>query len=192
MSMLKTTITGGFVFLLPIVILVVILGYALNLVKRMVAPMEHLIPQEFDSIAGVATINILAFIAVLVLCFLAGLVARSQVAANVVSKLEEGLLTAIPGYAFIKAITASFGEGRETRHMLPSLVRLDDQTLVGFEVERTEDGRVVVYLPGSPDPSSGAVAVMEAERVQRFDAPVAQTMRSLRKLGRGSAQVLGG
>lgn len=189
MNMLRTTVIGGVVFLIPVIIVVAIFGRAFRFMMKVIAPLEKAIP--LGSVAGVAVINILAIIALFVLCFLAGLVAKSNVARKAVSKLEGGLLMAIPGYNFIKAVTGSLGGEEGEEHMIPVFVRFDDLAQVAFEVERAEDGQVVVYLPGAPNATSGSVILMEPDRVTRIEASVAKTMRSMRSLGKGSAELLG-
>ena len=70
------------------------------------------------------------------------------------------------------------------------LATFDDHQLLAMEVERLADGRVVLFLPGAPDPWSGSVVLVEPERVQPLDADIAALNRSLKRLGRGSAAVL--
>jgi len=66
------------------------------------------------------------------------------------------------------------------------LVRFDDNTQIGFEVERLDGGNVVIYLPGAPNPWSGSVVYFEADRVTPLGITAAEAFGSLRKLGRGS------
>ena len=40
----------------------------------------------------------------------------------------------------------------EAKNMQPVLVRFDDNSQLGFEIERLDNGQVVIYLPGAPDP----------------------------------------
>ena len=75
MNFLKTTLVGGLVFLVPIIVVVAILGKAFGLMAALAAPLATWIP--IDSIGGVALANLLAVAAIVVLCFVAGLVARS-------------------------------------------------------------------------------------------------------------------
>ena len=56
-----------------------------------------------------------------------------------------------------------------------------------FEIERTPAGDVVVYLPGAPNPWSGTVVFVEQSRVEKLDMSVADAIRSIQALGRGSA-----
>jgi uncharacterized membrane protein len=78
MKFVKTTIVGGIVFMVPIIIIIVILGKAFALMLKVARPIDKLIPIE--SIGGIAFVNLLALLAILVLCFGAGVLARSPLA----------------------------------------------------------------------------------------------------------------
>lgn len=186
MNFIKTTIIGGLVFLVPIVILVVIFGKAYKVMLRVAKPIGTMIPIDF--IGGVAMANILAVVAIALFCFVAGLVAKSPLAKKAYRALDSALL-AIPGYAFIKGFTDSIDDSEEAaQSMLPVIVQFDDNGQIGFEVERTDGGKVVVYLPGAPNPWSGSVVYFSEDRVKRLDITVAQAIRQIRELGHGSAQ----
>ena len=84
--------------------------------------------------------------------------------------------------------------GDQTRpQMRPVLVRFDDMQRVAFETERSDDTQIVtVYLPGSPDPWAGTVAMIEADRVEPLKADFGEAVAACEQLGRGSAQLLKG
>jgi len=184
MNLIKTTTVGGLVFMVPIVVIVVILGKAFELMLKVARPIDELIPIE--SIGGIAFVNLLALLAILLLCFVAGVIAKSPVARKFYQAIDSGLL-AIPGYAFIKAYTDSMKLGEtEAKSMQPVLVRLDDCSQLGFEVERLDNGLVVIYLPGAPDPWSGTVAYFDADRAKKLELSASEAISNLRQLGRGS------
>ena len=72
---LKTTIIGGLMFLVPVILIVVILGHAMRLAAKIAVP----IAEKFATtqVAGVAVVTIVAVLVLLILSFLAGLVART-------------------------------------------------------------------------------------------------------------------
>jgi len=184
MKFIKTTIIGGLVFMVPVVIVTAVVGKALEIMKRVATPMGHMLP--VDSIGGVAVGNLLALSVLALLCFVAGLVARSKLAKKVYRSLDTMLL-AIPGYAFVKGFTDGMADTQEsTKSLIPVLVSFDDHEQIGFEIERLAQGKVVVYLPGAPSPWSGSVVYFSAERVKRLDLTVAQASNNIRRLGRGS------
>lgn len=184
MTFIRTTIVGGFVFLLPLVVILVVLGKAYALMLHLAKPLSRLMPVE--SVAGVAIAEVLALLAVLFVCFIAGLAARSKLARRAYRRIDSGLL-AIPGYAFVKGFADHLQMDEEQTHsMQPVLVQFDDNAQLGFEIERLESGSVVVYLPGAPDPWSGSVVYFAQERVRPLAMTVPQAVSHIRRLGRGS------
>ena len=184
MKFIKTTIVGGIVFMVPIIIIVVIMGKAFELMLKVARPIDKLIPIE--SIGGIAFANLLALLAILVVCFVAGVFARSPAAKKIYKAIDNGLL-AIPGYSFIKAYTDSMKLGQaEAKSMQPVLVQFDDNSQLGFEIERLDNGQVVIYLPGAPDPWSGTVAYFGVDRVKKLELSASEAINNVRRLGRGS------
>ena len=187
-NFLKTTALGGVVFLIPLVAVVAIIGKAMSLVSVFAEGLDRLIP--FDVVAGLALRDILALGIVLAATLLAGIVAKSALFAGAAAKLDDLLMQLIPGYSWVKGITGSISDSDAESTLKPVLAKLDDQTLIGFEIERTPDDLVVLYLPGAPDPRSGTVAYMTADRITRLDTSFAAVARTMKSLGRGSSQIL--
>jgi uncharacterized membrane protein len=150
----KTTIIGGLIFLIPIVVLSVILGKGLKIMMVVAEPLDKLIPIE--SIGGVALVNILTVLCLLAGCFFAGIAAKSKLGKTTFDMIDAKLLLFIPGYTYVKSMTSAFVDEEDAGKVLKPIVAiLDDQSQLAFEVERTDDGQVVVFLPGTPDPRSG-------------------------------------
>ena len=184
MKFIKTTIIGGLVFMVPVVIVAVVVGKAIEIMTLVAKPMGNRIP--VDSIGGVAVGNLLALLGLALLCFVTGLIAKSKTAKKVYRSLDSTLL-AIPGYAFVKGFTDSMTNSQETaKFLIPVFVRFDDHEQLGFEVERLKHGKVVVYLPGAPNPWSGSVVYFSEDRVKQLDMTMAQAINNVRYLGRGS------
>lgn len=185
---IRTTIVGGLLFLLPLVVVVLIIGKALKISMVVAKPLDAFIP--VDSVGGVALANILAVLVVFVLCYLAGLVARFSGIKRKVAGIEELLIAALPGYAFAKTMVSGVVKAEdEVGNMAPVLVTLDDYKQIAFEVERTPGGNVVVFLPGAPNPWSGSVVYVSEGRVEPLDMAPQDAIKNIRVLGRGSAKI---
>jgi uncharacterized membrane protein len=152
----KTTIIGGLIFIVPIIIVVAILGKAFELMILVAKPLSAWIP--LDSIGGVALANILAVLAILLCCLIAGIIAKGATAKRILKSVEAKLLLAISGYTFVKGMTDSLNGSEEAaKAFVPVIAKFDDNAQLGFEIEWTEKSNVVVYLPGSPNTWSGSV-----------------------------------
>jgi len=185
---IKTTILGGLLFLFPIVFVVAIIGKALEITYKVAAPLAGLL--AIDSIGGLARVQLLALVILVLICFLAGLAARTALAGKFAHYLETKVMQKIPAYALLKSKADSVLRPEDIGGMCPVSVRFDDSWQLAFEIERFAGGKVVVFLPGAPDPWSGSVSVITEDRVTRLDLTVASAADIMKRLGKGSSGVL--
>lgn len=186
---IKTTLIGGIVFLIPLAICLAVTGKLFLLTSKLVAPLSALIP--VDSIGGIAIAKLMTVIVILVFCFLAGLIARSTLGRKIFTSLESKLYVFVPRYAFVKSMTASLsGDNNDLKGLTPVRVNFDDYTQIAFEVERTTEGMVTIYLPGAPDVWSGIIIHVNQDQVERLDTDFITVIQSLRKVGVGSGKLM--
>ncbi len=95
--LIRTTLIGGVLFLIPLVFVVVFFGKAFQIMKVVATPLGKLIPVE--SFAGFAVVEILTAFIMILCCLLAGTLARSPWGRKANEKLDTILLQVIPGYA---------------------------------------------------------------------------------------------
>ena len=183
----KTTVIGGLVFLVPVVVLIVVLAKAAGLMMMVAEPMAEWLP--IGAIGGVALANVIAVLVVVLICFIAGLVARAAILRALVGGLESKVLTKIPGYVIIKGMLSGLQED-DTHKLIPVLATFGDATRIGLEIERLDNGRVVVVVPRSPNPWSGEVHIMAPEQVQRLDMPMTAYMENIERFGQGTNEML--
>ncbi|MBT3194782.1 MAG: DUF502 domain-containing protein [Verrucomicrobia bacterium] len=184
---IKTTILGGLIFLVPLVVVTVVLAKAHEVMSKVAKPFSALIP--LDTVGGVAIANLLAILAILLCCLIVGMLAKGDTAKRLLKSTEEKLLV-IPAYAFVKGVTDSLISSEEAaKAFIPVIVKFDDNAQMAFEIERSEEGNVVIYLPGSPNPWSGSMVYFKEDRVERLDMSVPDAINNIRHLGRGSAKL---
>lgn len=186
MNFVKTTLIGGLLFLVPVVVFVLVVAEAGDMMLAIAEPMSDLFP--IDSIAGVAVANIVAIAIVLLICFLAGLLARTRQAQALADKAESAILRKLPGYAMIKGMAGSLSPQQQAE-MQPVIVKLDDREVIGLETERIDDGRVAIYFPGSPNAWAGRVEIFEARRVSRIDTPMTAVIEHAELMGKGAGTI---
>jgi len=177
---IKTTVIGGLIFLVPLIFLVFMLGKAVGFMMVIAEPLADWIP--IDTIGGVALANLLAILAVIVVSFIAGLVARHSIAAGFVKKLETKVLMNIPGYAMIKGIKSGF-DSSETEGMKPVALQLGSAERIALEIEKLPDGRSMVYIPSVPNTWTGITQILPAEQITYLDVPITKVMELNEKYG---------
>ena len=185
---LRTTILGGVLFLAPIVVLLFVLSKAFEIARRGLKPVAAIIPDRL--VSGTATEAILAIVLIALLCFLAGLFARTRPAQRIVAELEFTVLSKIPAYEYLKqAGTSVMGLGEMADHPVV-LAQLGDAWRIGVQTDSFGGGVVAVFIPNSPNPMSGSVFLLAADHVRPASVPLAAAIGCLRRCGAGSATVL--
>lgn len=186
---LKTTAIGGLIFLLPLIVIGALLGQIVPIVLSVAEVLGQIIPVR--SPTGIALLVLLAIAIIMLMCFSAGLVARHSLGKRMSETFEKKLLLLFPRYAIFKdQLAGSIGGDSAQPRMKPVLARFDDSLRIGFEIERNDDGLITVYLPSAPDPWSGTVAFLTADRVQPLNSDFGETVSTFEKLGRDAAALL--
>jgi uncharacterized membrane protein len=117
LKILRTTLVGGLLFLVPIIVLVVVFGKALAIARRLVDPLAERLPVH--SVIGLRTPMLLAIAIIVLFCFLAGVFARTALAKKLVHSLEAAVLADVPGYELLKGMGESMlGVEKQTEHQV--------------------------------------------------------------------------
>jgi uncharacterized membrane protein len=189
-NVVRATIVGGLLFLVPFVVLIIIFGKALRITRTILNPVAERFPVE--SLIGLETPKILAFFALVLVCLFAGLFAKTTTAKKMVSWLENAILSNLPGYSFIKNLGEEVAGTTSTQGYQTVLVKFDDAWQIGFLIERIDGGRVVVFIPDAPNPLAGGVFIFDEDRITPLKSTSAASITCLRKLGVGAGDVLKG
>ncbi len=185
MAAIRATLIGGVVFLIPACLAFFVLGKVFNILRSLAKALGSWL--GVTGPLGGVLLDVAASVVVLLLCLLAGLVARRAAARRLRNKLDQLLLGSFPGYAFVKGLAENMQQGQEAAtSFVPVLVRFDDFWQVAFETGRSPGDIVALYLPGAPNPWSGNVVFVSAERVRKLQVPVTDALKMVRALGRGS------
>jgi len=187
MRFFKTTIFGGLLFLVPVVLLIIIIQKAFELIDKLLNPLTERF--KGNLIGGIAFHHLIAGIALVLLCFFAGLFARTRIAKRFINWLENSVLGFVPGYQFIKSIGKTI-TGLEEREMEVVLARVDDGWQISFLIEQIDENMFTVFVPDAPSPWSGSVYHMEKDKIMATDMTQKEAMACIRQLGFGSATIL--
>ena len=149
----RTTIVGGLLFLAPIVVLLVILAKAFEYAKKGLNGIFVYFPAAYELSAGAATALSVAIVALV--CFLAGLLARTVPAQHIVNALESSVLSKIPAYEYLKQESASALGAAQSTDLPVVFVPMEGGWQLGLQTEPLGDGLVPIFVPGAPNPHSG-------------------------------------
>jgi uncharacterized membrane protein len=184
----KSTIVGGIFVLVPLVILSIVVGHALQAVIDLITPVVHWLP--FQTIAATSLALLIGIAGLILGCFVAGLLARTAISQWFVGSLEQLILSFVPSYGLMKSMGQGW-VGADTADPHPTvLVRLDDAQQIGFVMDTLADKRCVVFIPDVPTPWSGTLMIVAADRIEPLPLSTKQTIDCLRRLGVNTSALL--
>lgn len=185
---IKAILIGGILFFIPLIILIVILQKAFQIAAVLVMPIIKLL--NITNIFGIGAEILIAIAIILFILYLGGLIAKTNRAKKAVRKIEEAVLSKVPGYEMIKNMGESFVGFEGNTSILTVLARIEDAWQFGFLIEEIEDEQYAVYIPGAPNPMSGSVYILEKNRIKKTTIPMKSAMKCLRGLGTGSNELV--
>ena len=190
---LKTTIIGGASFLLPAALILFILSYALRLVKRIAEPISHSFHlDQLGHVAGVGAATALSVLALVIISFAAGIVARTAVGKRITHWSETSVLGRLPHYQLVKSMAEGLAHIESASSLKPALVSIEDGWQIGYLLEQLEDNWVAVFLPQAPTPMSGNVMYFPSSRVRPLDITMIQAASIIKAIGIGSSAAVRG
>ena len=123
LSVARTTLVGGVVFMMPVVVLIVVFAKAGGYLRKLAQPLEKMLP--LDKLYGVIVADAILIALFFLACFGAGLLMRLSFANSFIKKAETGLLWRIPGYGFLKALPTAW-----TRSTAPRSARCSFASMI--------------------------------------------------------------
>lgn len=183
-SFIRTTITGGVLLLLPLILLVIIFSKAYTILHKLSAPISEKLP---EIIFGFDGSNLIAIFLLIFLCFMSGLLFRSRLVKGWIQKIEDNVLVNFPGYALMKSITAGAVGKQSDTDMTPILIHEDDSWSLAFLVEKGEKFSTV-FIPEAPRHDSGEVKIMPTDRIEKLDISVHKFTQIIKTFGKGANQ----
>lgn len=184
---LKTTILGGILVLLPLVGCAYLIGMTLKAVLEVISPINKLLP--FQSAAGIAALDALAVLILVLTCFLLGLLVRTA-GGRALGRWCEGLmLNQLPGYRLFRRLSRQVAGETEEALGAPVLVRLGASRQFGFLIEESAAGEATVFVPWAPLLYLGTVHLVPLESVTRLSQPMPQVIDCISRFGIGSTRL---
>jgi uncharacterized membrane protein len=187
---LKTTLVGGLLFLLPVVLIVIVLRHAMELAVKVVKPISDYLPME--AVVGVRGETALAVLVLVFFSLVAGLIARTNAGRRVMRWSENSLLGGLPQYQLVKSMAEGLAQVENAESVHPALVSIEGGWQIGYLLEPLENGWVTVFMPQAPTPMSGNVMYLPADRVRPLGITMVQAMAIVKHIGVGSAKALHG
>lgn len=189
-SFLKTTFFGGFLVVLPIIVLIFVLNWFYEFLIDNIRPITNLLIQTARMSEVVAAI--IAVVIMLLLFFLVGLLVQTRLGKFFFEIFENHVLKRIPIYRIIKETVIQLFGGEKMIFKGVALVRPfhNDTLITSFITDESSNGYITVFIPSAPAPTGGYIYHIKKEYVIKIDFPVEQAMRTVLSLGAGSKEFI--
>jgi uncharacterized membrane protein len=187
----KTTLLGGIIVILPVVLTFFFLRWLFNLATGIIEPITRMVMEA--SKLQKTIVDVLVIIVIITVCFLIGLVVKTKMGRFIYRIFEKRILEIAPGYTIFKETIKQFlGKDRAPFSRVALVQVYENSTLMTGLVtdEDPDSGYVTVYVPSGLNPTTGLIYHLKEEFVHILDVHVDDTMRSIISCGGGSADLL--
>jgi uncharacterized membrane protein len=186
---LKTTALGGFLVLIPVLLLYLVIAEAFDLVIALATPIADLFPKgTFDQVQAPVVIALLLIVGA---SFVIGLAMRSAGGRRFGGWIEEKALGRLPAYRALQGLSRAFVGAKDREVFKPAfLISQDGDREPAYVIEDCGDGPLTLLIPWSPTPFAGALKVVDRERVEMVDASLGDFSRVLSYWGIGLGEVV--
>lgn len=189
-NFLRTSLMGGFLVVLPMVILFIVFRWIFGFLFDLISPVTRLIMitgTMHEILAG-----LLALVIILLVCFLIGVAIKTRWGHFTHHSLEDYVLRYAPGYSLIKETVMIFLGRKTPPFSKVALVRIfaTPTLMTALVTDEHPDGSFTVFVPTAPNPTSGNIYHLRAENVFLVDVPVEEAIRSILGCGAGSTKML--
>lgn len=184
-----TALLGGVAVILPGALVVMVFGWLFSKFSMIITPITQFIISQSQIQTFLA--DTIAFAAVIIFCFIVGLVAKTKIGNFLFDIIDLQILQRVPGYGLIKeTVTQLLGAKKNPFGQVALVTLFPEIKATGFITDEHEDGTLTVFVPTGPNPTTGGIFHLPAKFVERIDAPTEQTMRSIISCGAGSKELL--
>lgn len=188
-AFLKATTLGGLFVLLPVAVLFV-------LVTKIVVTTRSGAQALMETFAGHDSVAaefpmIYAVLMVVGLSFALGLMMISDRGRSAGTWVERTLLARVPVYPALRAVIGGLASAHNEGVVKAGLLRTRDgvESFV-FIIEDHGNGKLTIFMPGTPNPSSGSVKIVPRDLVRPLQVRISAIANALQQWGVGSAKLL--
>ena len=174
----------GVLAVAPIYLATLLLLKLMKSFTALVRPLAKLVPEWLPAE------RILSFLLVLIVCFLIGLIVRTRAGRATWERVENSLLQGIPGYGLFRSLTQQLAGQTQNNAWKPALAEIEQALVPAFIIEEHEDGRFTIFVPSVPTPFTGAIYILNPDRVHRLDVPFTKAIKTISQWGSGSRDLV--
>ena len=180
----RNHIITGFIFLMPVLITLAVIGKFWNSLLKVGNKVSKLI--HVHTLLGPNGDAIMAVILFLLLCILAGFLVKMTVFKKLSDSLDAQLASFIPGYTDLRKQTQTkIGKEPKKEVFDTCLVQTEGTWKPAYLIDVAPNGDAVVYVPTAPAFNTGQVLVASGGTYRKLKIDSEMLNTYLQKLGKG-------
>jgi len=187
---IKTSLVGGLLVLLPVLVFLMLLEQAFQLLAALAAPFTIAFPfgffndVEFKGLAGLLLIVGTSFVL--------GLIVRSRAGARASAWIERKTLGRIALYRVSRSLTTTLMQSGQdgASSFRPALFLTEQVAELAYIIEDQGHGPITIMLPWVPAPFAGAIKFVPRDRVRGLEISLADFTKVLSHWGLGALEAL--
>ena len=189
-NFLRTTLIGGAVALAPLTLMILLFRWMINIIGRTLTPLVETIMQDPDPNPYFKfALYVITAAAILLFFFIIGLVVRTRMV-KFLNRAEDRYLQKIPGYKLAKeTVQQFFGKNRSFFKEVVLVDIYNSGVLMTGFITDDQGSTITVFVPTGPNPTSGLIYHVPAERVTKTGSAVDLAMKTIISCGAGSSEV---
>lgn len=187
----KTTIIGGLVVLLPLVLFYLLIKFLFYTISGIAKPILGL-SDAYEAFRYPVLVDLFAFIFLVTLCFLVGLFVSTRIGQVWVHWIERNILFKLPYYGTLReAVHQLLGNSNMNLFKVVLVDLYDCDTLAtAFITDESLGEYVTVFVPTGPNPTTGFIYHVKRHQIINIDAKAEEAFRSIISVGTGSAHFI--
>jgi uncharacterized membrane protein len=182
----RTTLIGGAVFVLPLLLAIFIISRTMDIFSPIAEPVIDEL--GIETVAGVAATSILTLLSFVLAAFLFGMFARTLIGQSLLKWMQAGIISALPRFNLMQGIAQSLDKD-QGKEIPVVLVPTDAGWCLALQLEERHGDWCPVYIPGSPQWTSGSVSFAHIDDVHKVDVPLGRILFLMRRCGMGATDV---
>lgn len=187
----KTTIIGGLVVLLPLVLFYLLIKFLFYTISGIAKPILGL-SDAYEAFRYPVLVDLFAFVFLVALCFLVGLFVSTKIGQVWVHWIERRILFKLPYYGTLReAVHQLLGNSNMNLFKVVLVDLYDSDTLVtAFITDETHGEYVTIFVPTGPNPTTGFIYHVKRKQLISVDTKAEEAFRSIISVGTGSSAFL--
>ena len=184
MKLIRTTIIGGFLVVMPAYLAILLLGELINgllgMLARLIKPITAVL--GIDESAVSFPVGVLVF---LLICAVAGVLLKTSYS-KLIKKRIEPVFRQVPGYVLLRSLTNRVARLETQEKLAVAFVELAESQLSlspAIVLEKHAGGTYTIFVPIVPTPTVGSIYIVPEQRLFIVDVPFLDMVKFISKWG---------